>query len=118
MELEGFGIKVMCVYPGAIKSNIGSANAAAFKPKEKSAFSNVEQHILGRATWSQCAYSTPADQLAKTIVLNSIKTSPPLHLTLGYRSSRAWWSTYLPLRLRDYLWGSGFGISEVGKVKL
>ncbi|PWY96832.1 Dehydrogenase/reductase SDR family protein 7-like protein [Testicularia cyperi] len=116
MELAGFNIKIMCVFPGAIRSSIGDANAAAFRPKEKSAYKNVVDQILARASWSQCPQSTPAEELAGEIVANALRSEPPASLSAGYRSYRAWWSYYLPRSARDYLWGSQFGIDKVGKV--
>ncbi|KAH0446027.1 hypothetical protein IEQ34_025141 [Dendrobium chrysotoxum] len=117
MELEGFGVRVMCVYPGAIKSSIGEANAKAFIARPDSRYANVGQHILARATWSQCPQSTPTSTLAEEIVRNALKKSPPANLSAGYRSSSAWWSYYLPYWIRDRLWATQFGIAEVAALR-
>lgn len=57
MELGGFGIQVMCVFPGAIKSDIGSANAANASRKEDGPYANVRYQIEARGNWSQCESS-------------------------------------------------------------
>ncbi|UZJ55692.1 hypothetical protein CBS101457_005012 [Exobasidium rhododendri] len=120
MELAGFGIRVMCVFPGAIKSNIGAANAAnaVQDSKQSGPYANVRHHIDARGSWSQCDASTPAADLANEIAQNALKSAPPAYLSAGYRSKRAWLSFYLPYWLKDYLWGAQFGTGEVGKAHM
>lgn len=115
MELAGFNVGVMCVFPGAIRSNIGSKNAAAFSQAPESNYGNVTDQVIKRAQWSQCPSSTPADKLAQEIVDAALSSRPPAYLSAGYRATRAWWSFYLPYWLKDYFWGSQFGTASVGK---
>lgn len=114
MELGGFNIKVLCVFPGAIRSGIGSANAAAFEQPSDSNYANVKDRVLQRATWSQCPQSTNAADLAEEIAAAALRTDPPAYLAAGHRAWRAWWSYYLPYWARDWFWGRQFGIDEVG----
>lgn len=134
MELGGFGIQVMCVFPGAIKSDIGAANAASASHTQGGPYANVRHHIEARGSWSQgeCVWqyyratphpslcpggphSTPAADLAARIVKSALLPSPPHYLTAGHRSTRAWLSYYLPARWKDYFWGTRyFGLEEVG----
>lgn len=114
MELGGFGVKVLCVYPGAIRSGIGSANAAAFQQPADSNYANVKDQVLKRATWSQCPQSTEASDLAEEIAVAALRSNPPANLSAGYRAPSAWLSYYLPYWLRDYFWGSQFGLHKVG----
>lgn len=53
MELAGFGVKVMCVQPGAIKSAIGATNDKSSMLKEDSFYKNVEEAVRSRGSWSQ-----------------------------------------------------------------
>lgn len=115
MELMGFNVRVMCVFPGAIQSGIGSANAAAVEYPSDSSYIGVKDHILERATWSQCPQSTSATDLAEEIATAALRSSPPAYLSAGYRSYRAWWSFYLPYWAKDWFWGRGFGIYDVGQ---
>lgn len=53
MELAGFGVKVMCVQPGAIRSGIGLANDKSSLLKDDSFYKNVEEAVRSRGSWSQ-----------------------------------------------------------------
>ncbi|SCZ90358.1 BZ3500_MvSof-1268-A1-R1_Chr9g10804 [Microbotryum saponariae] len=53
MELRGFGIKVVCVAPGAIKSAIGASNDKRAVLSPASVYSNVEAFVRSRGSWSQ-----------------------------------------------------------------
>ncbi|PWN88841.1 NAD(P)-binding protein [Acaromyces ingoldii] len=115
MELRGFGIDVVCVFPGAIQSSIGLANASSFRLDPASAYSPLADKIAARGSWSQHPRSTPASDLAQQIVQAALQTPSTGYLTAGYRSTRAWLSYYLPHWAKDYFWGRQFGIEQVGK---
>lgn len=87
MELKPFGIKVMTVQPGAIKSNFGEASMkrAISNFSENSWYKSLESSILKRANGSQVV-ATPVEIFAKTIVKIIRKgTIPPL-LPIGKKS--------------------------------
>lgn len=48
-ELKGFGISVVVVAPGAIKSLIGEAGASTISMKPNSKYENVKDMIIYRA---------------------------------------------------------------------
>lgn len=117
MELQGFGVSVLCVAPGAIKSGIGAANDMRPILKPGSLYSNVESYVRSRGSWSQTPYSTPTSVLATTIVNAALSSSPPRNLATGYRSTSAVLSYYLPTSLKEFFWGRGFGIGQVGRTE-
>lgn len=46
----------------------------------------------------------------------ALAARPPRYLSTGYRSTSAVLSYYLPTFVKERLWGSQFGIDEVGKL--
>ncbi|KAI5477305.1 NAD(P)-binding protein [Pseudohyphozyma bogoriensis] len=117
MELKGFGLNVVCVAPGAIKSSIGASNDKKALLKTDSVYSNLEASVRARGSWSQNPSSTPAEVLASSIADAALAANPPRYLNAGYRSTSAVLSYYLPTWLKEYFWGTQFGINEVGKEK-
>ncbi|SGZ27141.1 BQ5605_C025g10064 [Microbotryum silenes-dioicae] len=65
MELRGFGIKVVCVAPGAIKSAIGASNDKRAVLSLASVYSNVESFVRLRGSWSQRSKLIPKVAQAK-----------------------------------------------------
>ncbi|SCV70056.1 BQ2448_1450 [Microbotryum intermedium] len=114
MELRGFGIKVVCVAPGAIRSAIGASNDKRTVLSPGSVYSNLEAFVRSRGSWSQNPLSTTAEELASSIVDAALSKSPPRYLSYGYRSTSAKLSYYLPTSLKEYFWGTQFGIDQVG----
>ncbi|ORY90095.1 hypothetical protein BCR35DRAFT_287305, partial [Leucosporidium creatinivorum] len=95
MELRGFGISVVCVAPGAIKSAIGASNDKRAVLGADSFYSDLESSVRARGSWSQTPRSTPASALAKSIAGGVLVAHPPPYLSLGYRSTSAALSYYL-----------------------
>jgi len=111
MELKNYGVHVMVVAPGAIRSEIGNANVRNLKLKgNDSLYISVMDRIIARATTSQKGHSTPASECAFNIVEAALKSSPPAYLTTGATSWRFSLLYYLPTWLSDmwvaHLYGS------------
>lgn len=115
MELKSFGIKVMTVQPGAIKSNFGEASMkrAISNFSENSWYKSLESSILKRANGSQVV-ATPVEIFAKTIVKIIRKgTIPPL-LPIGKKSfSLHLLKKVLPTKLFDSLLRNKFGLNSL-----
>ncbi|MEM9153290.1 MAG: SDR family NAD(P)-dependent oxidoreductase, partial [Cyanobacteria bacterium P01_F01_bin.3] len=87
LELSPFGITVVTVQPGAIRSNIGAAakEALAGVVAPESWYVPYRETIEQRATLSQ-VNSTPTEQFAAQLVHQVMRPGPPAVIRLGNKS--------------------------------
>ena len=87
LELSPFGITVVIVQPGAIRSNIGAAakEALAGVVAPESWYVPYQETIEQRATLSQ-VNSTPTEQFAAQLVQQVMCPRPPAVIRLGNKS--------------------------------
>jgi len=117
MELSPFGIKVITVQPGAIKSHFGKAASKTardiFIPD--SWYESVQKEIIGRAELSQLN-ATPANIFAEHLVNILLKENPPPIIRLGKKS---WFlpamKQLLPTAVLDKIFIKKFGIDLLKK---
>ncbi|KAH0452694.1 hypothetical protein IEQ34_019993 [Dendrobium chrysotoxum] len=104
LELRPFGIRVITVVPGAIRSNIGNSSLSYHdRMPEWKFYKPFEKAIKARADFSQTARSTPAKEFAKKAVADILKKNPPAWISYGHLSTVAAILYHLPLFIRDYL---------------
>lgn len=105
MELKPFGIHVLHVAAGAVRSNIATNGLNRFSLPENTLYSQFVHNIIDRTNCSQDYTSIRSNEFAKRVVANALKSNPPRYMTLGGRSlmfSILWW---LPRSLVLYfLW--------------
>ncbi len=126
LELKGFGIKVLVVAPGAIKSSIAD-NTAKNLPSHKassssdadavaegqdlgylpadSMYKHVEDLVKFRAEFSQQGVPTPSETFAKNVRKYVAASTPGAYLFTGKKSLTVWISYYLPTKVKDWLVG-------------
>ncbi|KAJ7631185.1 oxidoreductase [Roridomyces roridus] len=83
MEFKPFGVRVLHVAPGAVKSNIANNQEKLFSLPSTSMYRQFLPNMIQRMHSSQGPNSIPADKFAKVVVKAALKKNPPGYLTLG-----------------------------------
>ncbi|KAI6026910.1 hypothetical protein PISMIDRAFT_121733 [Pisolithus microcarpus 441] len=96
MELRPFGIKVMLVAPGGIKSNLSKNHALTFKLPPTSHYADYEERLIETMNMAANKDSTPTDAFAREVVANALATPPPPYLSLGWKTWTAYTLQWLP----------------------
>jgi NAD(P)-dependent dehydrogenase (short-subunit alcohol dehydrogenase family) len=87
MELAPFGISVVSIQPGGVRSSFGQHAEAAIRLPETSLYKPVEGGIRARAQAGQQG-ATPAEEFAPPVVEALLRKSPPRVIRSGANSVR------------------------------
>ena len=102
MELRPFGISVLHVAPGGVKSNIAVNGVNRLTLPENTLYARFIHNIFERINMSQDSTSMESDEFAKRVVRNALKKNPPRYMVLGGRSTLLSFLKWLPKRLVLY----------------
>lgn len=114
MELAPFGIDVITVQPGGIRSNFGDTASEHIALRAGSLYAPMQKAIAERATLSQ-AEATPADEFARHMVDAVLADTPGPVVRIGEKSAlMPWLKKWLPEPLRDRILSKRFNLSQLG----
>lgn len=118
VELKPFGIDVITVAPGAIKSNIASNSSAVYKNNPEWRFYKpFQKAIYERIEFSQKPGNTPTDVFAEKTVDAILRRKPPAWFSYGQYSTFSGILYYLPNWLRDVIMRKLYKVSVIENAK-
>ncbi|KAH0855519.1 hypothetical protein HID58_045161 [Brassica napus] len=104
LELDHFGIDVIDVVPGGIKSNLANSAVDVFKKMpELKLYKAYEEGMIERLFFFQRRKPTPAETFAKDIVAVVLKKNPPAWFSSGRYSTFMAIMYHMPIWFKDSL---------------
>jgi len=114
MELAPFGITVVTVQPGGIKSNLSGNADKELARFRKTPYGPIQNFIVARANASQ-ENATPAEDFAKKLVDKLERKKTPKFIRLGKDSTLLPFIARFPRSLIDALLSKKFGLDRLRK---
>lgn len=112
MELAPFGIRVVTIQPGGVRSSFGNHAEEAIRLPEDSLYRPVEAGILARAQAGQQG-ATPVQEFVEPVVDALLRPSPPAVIRGGKNSIRLpLLKKLLPLQTFDRMVSKVFGLDR------
>ncbi|KAG2116600.1 uncharacterized protein F5147DRAFT_568200 [Suillus discolor] len=107
MECKPFGVKVMLVAPGQVRTNITANQAATLELSPTSIYKPYYfDRVYERLDGSQAKGSMDADEFARRVVAKVLSPSPPSYMALGGKSRLFGFFQWLPHWLALWIVGS------------
>ncbi len=117
MELAAFGVRVITVQPGAIRSSFGGNAQAAISLAPDSLYQGIKAAVLARAGASQEG-ATPAAVFAQELSRHLLAPSCPPILRLGNKSRiMPWMKALLPTARLDKMLRQRFQLDRLRPVQ-
>ncbi len=114
IELAPFGISVVTVQPGAIKSGFGKAAADSIRLPDDSVYKPIAAYVEGRAYSSQ-KDPTPVEEFSKKLIDQLFLKQIPKVIRLGKQSAKLPVVAALPVNQFDKIMSRGFGLDKLKK---
>jgi NADP-dependent 3-hydroxy acid dehydrogenase YdfG len=114
MELAPFGIQVITVQPGGIKSSLSDNADKNLNRFKNTPYGSIQDAIVERAHASQIN-ATPAEVFARKLVDKLVLEKTPSFIRLGKDSIRLPLVAKLPIALVDALLSKRFGLRRLSK---
>ncbi len=115
IELAPFGIDVITVQPGAIKSGFGKVASESIRLSKESVYAPLAAYVESRATASQ-KDPTPAEEFSSKLIDKLFLKKIPKIIRLGKQSARLPLVANLPTAQFDKIMSRGFGLNKLKKL--
>ncbi|KAK7250434.1 hypothetical protein RIF29_32871 [Crotalaria pallida] len=112
LELRPFGINVVLVLPGAVRSDLGRANLEKLGNQEWKLYSEFKEAIEGRAGASQGDKATDGRVFARHVVKKVLVARPPKQIAFGHMTALFAFLSSSPLWVRDLFFTNRFGLNK------
>jgi NAD(P)-dependent dehydrogenase (short-subunit alcohol dehydrogenase family) len=114
VELAPFGISVVTVQPGAIKSSFGDVAAKSSGLGENSVYAPLAGYVKARAYSSQ-KNPTPVEEFSKVLINKLFQSKIPKIIRIGKQSMRLPLLKKLPVNMLDNMMSRTFGLDKLKK---
>ncbi|KAI4330464.1 hypothetical protein MLD38_028753 [Melastoma candidum] len=112
VELRPFGIDVVVVVPGAIRSNFGSATTGKLVNREWNLYREFSEAIAERGRASQGKSATDAAVFARHVVSKVLSPHPPKRIMFGHMTGLFAALSWSPSWVRDLFFSTRFGLNK------
>jgi short-subunit dehydrogenase len=112
LELKPFGINVVLVLPGSVRSNLGKANLEKLSDYDWKLYKDFKEVIAERARASQGEKATDGRVFARHVVNKVLSTKPPKQIVFGHMTGLFALLSWSPLWVRDMFFSSRFGLNR------
>ncbi|CAK8562544.1 unnamed protein product [Lathyrus sativus] len=112
LELKPFGINVVLVLPGSVRSNLGKANLEKLSDYDWKLYKDFKEVISERARASQGEKATDGRVFARHVVNKILGSKPPKQIVFGHMTGLFALLSWSPLWVRDMFFSSRFGLNR------
>ncbi|OAY78876.1 NADPH-dependent 1-acyldihydroxyacetone phosphate reductase [Ananas comosus] len=112
LELRPFGVHVIKVVPGAVRSNLGHANTAHLEKARWDLYRGFEGAIEERARASQVGRATDARIFARHVARLVMRARPPREIVYGHMTGLFAALAWSPVWVRDRFFAKRFGLDK------
>ncbi|XP_012079448.2 short-chain dehydrogenase ptmH [Jatropha curcas] len=112
LELRPFGINVVLVVPGAIRSNFGKATSEKLGNCDWKLYKDFKEAIAERARASQGGKATDATIFARHVASKVLSCKPPKQIVFGHMTGLFALLSWSPLWVRDLFFATRFNVNK------
>ncbi|XVF61401.1 hypothetical protein PTKIN_Ptkin08bG0126700 [Pterospermum kingtungense] len=112
VELRPFGINVVLVVPGAVRSNFGSSSMERLGNQDWKLYKDFKDAIAERARASQGSKATDATMLARYVAKKVLSPKLPKQIVFGHMTGLFAALSWSPLWVRDLFFSTRFGLNK------
>ena len=113
VELRPFGVNVVLVVPGAVRSNLGRANTDIVGNYDWKLYKEFKEAIAERARASQGGKATDAAIFARHVVKKVLSPRPPKQIIFGHMTGLFAMLSWSLLWVRDHFFATRFNLKKI-----